>query len=86
MHACYGSVSVFSYNHYYQHRLVEELAVRVGTEKSLSHSRQSIVLQQRQPRVKGVVDLDLAASTNDEYTASTVKSSQVSYNVIPVIL
>lgn len=58
------------------HHLVEELAVRVGTEQSLSHSRQSIVLQQRQPRVKGVVDLDFASSTNDEYTASTVKSSQ----------
>lgn len=59
----------------YVHRstqLVEELAVGVRPEEGLSHNGQGAVLEQRQSCLEGVVDLDLAASTDNQDTASTI--------------
>lgn len=53
-------------------KLVEELAVGVRSEEGLSHNRQGAVLEQRQPCLEGVIDLDLASSTENQHTASAV--------------
>lgn len=56
-------------------RLIEELAVGVGPEQRLPHSRQGTVLEQRQPRLEGVVDLDLAVPADDEHTSGTIRAT-----------
>lgn len=53
-------------------RLVEELAVGVRPEEGLSHDGQGAVLEQRQSCLEGVVNLDLAAPTNNQDTARAV--------------
>ena len=53
-------------------RLVVELAVRVLAEQRLSHGRQSAVLEDLEPGLKRVVDIDLAATTEDDQTTGTV--------------
>lgn len=71
-------------------RLVEELAVGVGPKEGLPHSRQGAVLEQRQPRLEGVVNLDLAVSADDKHTPGTTRAMLADliflHVMLPVVL
>lgn len=58
--------------------LVVELAVGVLAEERLSDSRSSGVLKESQSRIEGVVNLDLAIAANDDDTAVSSGSNDVS--------
>jgi hypothetical protein len=48
-----------------------ELAILVLAKECQPHARQSISLQQAQSFLEGVVDVDLASTSNDRDTSST---------------
>jgi hypothetical protein len=52
--------------------LVEEFAVRVLAKEGFSDGRGGGFLQQLQPGLEGVVDLNLAIAANDYDTSGTV--------------
>lgn len=52
--------------------LVEEFAIGVLSEQGLSDGGCGGFLQETQSSLQGVVDIDLALSTDDEYTTSTI--------------
>lgn len=58
--------------------LVEESAVGVLAKECFSHSRRSRVLEECQPRLKGIIDVDFAVSAGDD--DATGPNSQVSNN------
>lgn len=60
-------------NQWHPGSLVIVLAVRILSEQGLSHRGSGRVLQEPQPSLKGVVNVDLAVSANDDHSAGTVE-------------
>lgn len=60
--------------------LIEETPVHILPEKCLSNGRESIDLQKSQSLLEGIVDLDLAISTDDNHTARTIQHSVSLYH------
>jgi hypothetical protein len=60
------------YNAMHTEKLFVEFPVLVRPEQSLSDSRESISLEQFQSFFEGVVDVNLASTTHNPYTSSTI--------------
>ena len=55
--------------------LVEEFSARVLAEQSFSDSRGGSFLEELQPSLEGIVDIDLAAAADDDDTSGSVTNN-----------